>query len=110
MANCPTDRRFANVATPGPVLLGVDSEPRSDDDGDSDRSDDAIEEDLSWKELPRHRDEDQVQLDVNRAFIYYPHGMCRGQGLNVKGGAPMLTVTKTSPTPNLNDGRPSYLV
>jgi hypothetical protein len=25
-----------------------------------------------WKELPRHRDEDQVQLDVNRAFIYYP--------------------------------------
>lgn len=26
----------------------------------------------SWKHLPRHRDEDQVQLDVNRAFIYYP--------------------------------------
>ncbi|KGQ09367.1 GTPase-activating protein gyp10 [Beauveria bassiana D1-5] len=28
----------------------------------------------SWKELPRHRDEDQVQLDVNRSFVYYPHG------------------------------------
>ena len=26
----------------------------------------------SWEELPRHRDEDQVQLDVNRAFVYYP--------------------------------------
>ncbi|KFX90696.1 hypothetical protein V490_06323 [Pseudogymnoascus sp. VKM F-3557] len=25
-----------------------------------------------WQKLPRHVDEDQVQLDVNRAFIYYP--------------------------------------
>ncbi|UKZ46917.1 hypothetical protein TrVGV298_001128 [Trichoderma virens] len=25
-----------------------------------------------WKELPRHRDEDQVQLDVNRSFVHYP--------------------------------------
>lgn len=77
MANCPTDRHLANVATPGPILLGVDSELRPDDDGDNERSDDAIEVDLSWKELPRHRDEDQVQLDVNRAFIYYPHGTYR---------------------------------
>lgn len=28
-----------------------------------------------WKQLPKHRDEDQVQLDVNRAFIYYPHNL-----------------------------------
>lgn len=28
----------------------------------------------SWRSLPRHADEDQVQLDVNRAFIYYPAG------------------------------------
>jgi TBC1 domain family member 20 len=27
-----------------------------------------------WKELPPHRDEEQVQLDVNRAFVYYPNG------------------------------------
>lgn len=27
-----------------------------------------------WKALPKHRDEDQVQLDVDRSFIYYPHG------------------------------------
>jgi hypothetical protein len=25
-----------------------------------------------WKELPPHRDEHQVGLDVNRAFVYYP--------------------------------------
>ncbi|GAB7337036.1 hypothetical protein MBLNU457_g2448t1 [Dothideomycetes sp. NU457] len=25
-----------------------------------------------WKDLPRHKDEDQVALDVNRSFIYYP--------------------------------------
>ncbi|KAL6858488.1 rab-GTPase-TBC domain-containing protein [Trichoderma novae-zelandiae] len=25
-----------------------------------------------WKDLPRHRDEDQVQLDVNRSFVHYP--------------------------------------
>ncbi|TVY21397.1 GTPase-activating protein gyp10 [Lachnellula arida] len=31
------------------------------------------EERESWKRLPKHRDEDQVQLDVNRSFIYYPN-------------------------------------
>ncbi|OAL36795.1 hypothetical protein AYO20_03850 [Fonsecaea nubica] len=25
-----------------------------------------------WRSLPRHPDEDQVQLDVDRAFVYYP--------------------------------------
>ncbi|KAJ5052075.1 uncharacterized protein L3040_001835 [Drepanopeziza brunnea f. sp. 'multigermtubi'] len=28
--------------------------------------------DREWRQLPRHRDEDQVQLDVDRSFIYYP--------------------------------------
>ncbi|PQE33246.1 gtpase-activating gyp10 protein [Rutstroemia sp. NJR-2017a WRK4] len=27
----------------------------------------------SWRALPRHGDEDQVALDVNRSFIYYPN-------------------------------------
>ena len=27
-----------------------------------------------WRSLARHRDEDQVKLDVNRSFIYYPTG------------------------------------
>lgn len=26
----------------------------------------------SWEDLPSHGDEDQVQLDVNRSFVYYP--------------------------------------
>ena len=25
-----------------------------------------------WRQLPKHKDEDQVKLDVNRSFIYYP--------------------------------------
>lgn len=25
-----------------------------------------------WRDLPRHKDEDQVGLDVHRSFIYYP--------------------------------------
>ncbi|KAI9846585.1 MAG: hypothetical protein M1837_003826 [Sclerophora amabilis] len=27
----------------------------------------------SWRMLPEHRDEDQIRLDVDRSFIYYPH-------------------------------------
>ncbi|EAW08327.1 TBC domain-containing protein [Aspergillus clavatus NRRL 1] len=27
---------------------------------------------VSWEDLPSHKDEDQVQLDVNRSFVYYP--------------------------------------
>ena len=26
----------------------------------------------SWRSLPPHREEDQVRLDVNRSFVYYP--------------------------------------
>lgn len=26
----------------------------------------------SWRDLPTHRDEGQVELDVNRSFVYYP--------------------------------------
>lgn len=29
----------------------------------------------AWTDLPPHQDEDQVQLDVNRAFVYYPNGV-----------------------------------
>jgi hypothetical protein len=47
----------------GPILLGCE-QPLSTADISG----------TSWKALPRHRDEDQVQLDVNRAFVYYPNG------------------------------------
>lgn len=53
----------------GPILLGYNSVTDDDDDI---KCDIKHEEDTSWKELPKHRDEDQVALDVNRSFIYYP--------------------------------------
>lgn len=56
----------AHTHTTGPVLLGIppiDGKTGPDPD-----------ETASWKTLPRHKDEDQVQLDVNRSFIYYPDG------------------------------------
>ncbi|KAK9472792.1 rab-GTPase-TBC domain-containing protein, partial [Dipodascopsis tothii] len=40
-----------------PILLGCDVEPKFVED---------------WTALPPHPDEDQAQLDVNRAFVYYP--------------------------------------
>ena len=44
----------------GPLLLGCN--------GDVDAS-------TEVKELPSHRDEDQVELDVHRSFVYYPEGI-----------------------------------
>ncbi|KAK3987801.1 rab-GTPase-TBC domain-containing protein [Cladorrhinum sp. PSN332] len=44
-----------------PVLLGLPPNKTENDPEDA------------WKSLPRHKDEDQVQLDVNRAFVYYPN-------------------------------------
>ncbi|KAI5223120.1 hypothetical protein E4T46_04454 [Aureobasidium subglaciale] len=34
----------------------------------------ATDQTNDWKELPVHRDEEQVKLDVHRAFVYYPTG------------------------------------
>jgi hypothetical protein len=48
-----------------PLLLG----PTKDDrDVKSE-----VEDTESWRSLSKHRDEDQVQLDVDRSFIYYPN-------------------------------------
>jgi uncharacterized protein (DUF1684 family) len=41
-------------------VLGVEPEPNISDN--------------DWKELPEHREEGQVELDVNRSFVYYPKG------------------------------------
>ncbi|KAF4836857.1 GTPase-activating protein gyp10 [Colletotrichum siamense] len=51
-----------------PILLGL-----ADSEDFKEIIATGIDETKSWKDLPRHRDEDQVQLDVNRAFIYYPN-------------------------------------
>lgn len=52
-------------------MLGISSEPMN---GSSDASHMDQEALSDWKQLKPHRDEDQVQLDVNRSFIYYPNG------------------------------------
>jgi TBC1 domain family member 20 len=51
-----------NAGEKGPMLLGCELQTSSSDTPDT-----------SWRALPRHRDEDQVKLDVNRAFVYYPN-------------------------------------
>lgn len=63
--------RPANPLPQGPLLLGA---PVSAADADFDKTE-------SWHRLPRHRDEDQVRLDVDRSFIYYPNGICDRQAL-----------------------------
>ncbi|KAI0152178.1 hypothetical protein F4776DRAFT_15425 [Hypoxylon sp. NC0597] len=45
-----------------PILLGF----RVDESGEFEEGSD------SWKGLARHKDEDQVKLDVDRSFVYYP--------------------------------------
>ncbi|PGH03777.1 hypothetical protein AJ80_08647 [Polytolypa hystricis UAMH7299] len=52
-----------------PILLGFD---RSRANGDS----------PTWLSLPRHGDEDQVKLDVNRSFVHYPN--CPDKELDAK--------------------------
>ncbi|KAL8650595.1 MAG: hypothetical protein Q9210_003729 [Variospora velana] len=44
-----------------PILLGYSSNGVSSPGHNAD-----------WHDLPRHKDEDQVRLDVDRSFIYYP--------------------------------------
>ncbi|PKS08860.1 hypothetical protein jhhlp_003471 [Lomentospora prolificans] len=56
-----------------PILLGLPAETKSKDVSSS-LADVEIEQ-PPWQELSHHPDEDQVQLDVNRAFIYYPNGL-----------------------------------
>ena len=45
-----------------PILIGSDNEDPPEGLDPSDH----------WQKLPSHRDEEQVHLDVDRAFVYYP--------------------------------------
>ncbi|KAK8011478.1 hypothetical protein PG990_010443 [Apiospora arundinis] len=66
-----------------PILLGCPSDsdsvqlngtiPVTRDGEDGKISEKSDVEVRPWRELPRHRDEDQVRLDVDRSFIYYPN-------------------------------------
>ncbi|KAF9784813.1 hypothetical protein IL306_007086 [Fusarium sp. DS 682] len=53
-----------------PILLGLDTPSEDKEDLGLASAEEHSDE---WKQLPRHRFEDQVQLDVNRSFIYYPN-------------------------------------
>ncbi|OJD31972.1 tbc domain protein [Diplodia corticola] len=59
-----------------PLLLGArDSLPDSDGDCDCASPSDSPSDSPAappWTRLPPHHDEDQVKLDVNRSFVYYP--------------------------------------
>lgn len=61
----------------GPILLGYS--PASKKAGSIEEkpveNNEEMTREVNWRQLPRHRDEDQVQLDVNRSFVYYPIGM-----------------------------------
>lgn len=48
----------------GPILLGYDKTKVLEEQFDQGED--------YWKTLPVHRDEEQVRLDVERAFVYYP--------------------------------------
>ncbi|KAG5983838.1 hypothetical protein E4U55_006988 [Claviceps digitariae] len=52
-----------------PVLMGLSSEPH---ECSTDSHGDGTDGECGWENLPRHRDEEQVQLDVDRSFVYYP--------------------------------------
>jgi hypothetical protein len=60
----------------GPILLGLPP-PTDEKESEITHSADphAAPLDEDWKDFPRHNDEDQVQLDVNRSFVHYPNGM-----------------------------------
>jgi hypothetical protein len=45
----------------GPLVLGVEPSPNIS----------GIED---WRQLAKHQEEGQVELDVNRSFVYYPTG------------------------------------
>jgi len=63
-----------------PFLLGYDAQTTSINEPDTvkvklERAELEFESSLGrvpFADLPRHHDEDQVELDVNRSFVYYP--------------------------------------
>ncbi|KAH7137123.1 rab-GTPase-TBC domain-containing protein [Dactylonectria estremocensis] len=63
-----------------PLLLGLEvSSSNHCSSGDHDALASPGDHRVDWRDLPRHRDEDQVQLDVNRSFIYYPSNLSESE-------------------------------
>ena len=78
----------------GPLLLGCSV---TRDDGETAAQ--------SWRDLPKHKDEDQVKLDVNRSFIYYPSS--RSDSLSVS-MAQLADGMQTNQRSSLTVGKMSY--
>ncbi|KAI0404584.1 rab-GTPase-TBC domain-containing protein [Xylaria palmicola] len=53
-----------------PILLGFDAVGASDGSANGSNA---------WRHLPHHRDEDQVKIDVDRSFVYYPNDNSQAQ-------------------------------
>ncbi|KXT14209.1 hypothetical protein AC579_7552 [Pseudocercospora musae] len=65
--------------TAWPLLLGCNDQAASEHD--------------DWTCLARHRDEEQVQLDVNRSFVYYPQSSSHRHRQHI----PVITLTPRAP-------------
>ncbi|KAL7627371.1 GTPase-activating protein gyp8 [Parahypoxylon ruwenzoriense] len=68
-----------------PILLGFPSDQSGEQKGESD----------SWRHLQRHRDEDQVKLDVDRSFVYYPNGAAGSPLLKIDNSQAQLDLKKS---------------
>ncbi|KAI5293500.1 hypothetical protein KEM52_005476 [Ascosphaera acerosa] len=53
----------------GPILIGCDEQKPTCEEGGTRPADWS-----NWTSLPPHKDEQQVRLDVDRSFVYYPEG------------------------------------
>ncbi|EPE03429.1 gtpase-activating protein gyp10 [Ophiostoma piceae UAMH 11346] len=58
-----------------PLLLGIPVDGDHVDPAVAAASAGVTSTSRDWTQLPAHHDEEQVQLDVNRAFVYYPRGL-----------------------------------
>lgn len=79
---CNKARTSANLCQ-GPILLGLGNPSDSSIIHNASEKkgppakvdiDEAQPRPQPWQDLPHHKDEDQVRLDVNRSFVYYPKG------------------------------------
>lgn len=59
-------------------------------------------EDTTWETLAAHIDEDQVKLDVNRSFVYYPSGTPVPSSLRSKECKLKVTSSNYQTNPNTN--------
>ncbi|KTW25581.1 hypothetical protein T552_03442 [Pneumocystis carinii B80] len=61
-----------------------------------------VDSKIDWKLLPVHKDENQVQLDVNRSFIYYPKNLSNHEIKKKRNELNSLIVEILRKHPNLN--------